>query len=293
MTISDLTIHIPAPDFSAVVEHYQETVGNRGGPPWLHLCRVDPLPQTVEGITGDHAQGDRDTFALSADYAARINAFRETLGITLDLTNEGPPPPAHEERPFPHSLGQEQGAYWTLMNEHIAYRLARTGARSVLEVGAGYFSLTRVLQSHGFDVQVVEPNPYADVYMEMQGIRVPLLNHGFEDVPESAEEVDCVVFMESFHHMLDPTAALRRALELAPRVMLCAEPITNDPSIVPYPWGPRLDGPSMFAMLALGWNENGFQPNFIRVLARSLDAEIREWRLDDLHHSNIIELQLP
>ena len=52
-------------------------------------------------------------------------------------------------------------------------------------------------------------------------------------------------------------------------VALAAEPIVPDRSpIVPYPWGPRMDGESLRAMAKFGWMELGFRQSYVDELAR-------------------------
>lgn len=229
--------------------------------------------------------------ALTGEYRHAIEDLRDALGIRLIPEAERPLSVAEttDAKPFPGCLGAARDCYWTLVYEHVAFQLANRGVRRVLEVGARFFGLTSVLVRHGFDVVVIEPNKHAHAMMSRQGIDVPLINEPFEGTVVGPE-VDAVVFMESFHHMTDPVRAFAKAANEARTVLLCAEPITDDALILPYPWGPRLDGASYYAMREFGSNENGFHPSFIYGLAQSLDLESEEHSIPGIRHSSVLVL---
>ena len=94
-------------------------------------------------------------------------------------------------------------------------------------------------------------------------------------VPEQAtfgegfdkDTFDRIIFFEAFHHAIDFGALLRRLRQrLKPDglLILCGEPVvgTFTPG-VPYPWGPRLDGLSIFCIRRYGWMELGFTESFL------------------------------
>jgi SAM-dependent methyltransferase len=83
------------------------------------------------------------------------------------------------------------------------------------------------------------------------------------------EPFDAAVFFESFHHCADHIALLRRLHDIVRPggiVLFAAEPIQK----LDYPWGPRLDGLSVWSSRTHGWLELGFDnAYFDRALART------------------------
>jgi SAM-dependent methyltransferase len=146
------------------------------------------------------------------------------------------------------------------------------GAR-VLELGSGFGSLTWFLARCGYRVVAVDINA-SDVELTRRYCA------GLDPEPQAVQadinsyrpdgRFDAVVFFESFHHFLEHEALLARCrawLEPGGVVALAAEPIVSSLSpIVPYPWGPRLDGESLRAMAAFGWMELGFRRDYLDAL---------------------------
>ncbi|AMO56327.1 hypothetical protein GZ77_05890 [Endozoicomonas montiporae] len=95
-----------------------------------------------------------------------------------------------------------------------------------------------------------------------------VFGEGFE-----GEKFDRVLFFEAFHHAFDfETLLLKLHDRLNPngKIVFCGEPILkgND-NAVPYPWGLRLDGLSVYCIRKNGWMELGFQHDtFIEALNR-------------------------
>ena len=81
------------------------------------------------------------------------------------------------------------------------------------------------------------------------------------------ERFDRFIFFEAFHHALDflpLLISLRRRLNPGGKLILCGEPVVGEPvPAVPYPWGPRLDGLSVFCIRRYGWMELGFTAAFL------------------------------
>src|SRR6202035_1985719 len=71
---------------------------------------------------------------------------------------------------------------------------------------------------------------------------------------------------ESFHHCADHLAMLRHLHDIVRpggAVLFAAEPVQR----LDYPWGPRLDGLSVWASRTYGWLELGFDTgDFDRAL---------------------------
>ena len=85
----------------------------------------------------------------------------------------------------------------------------------------------------------------------------------------TAEPFDAAVFFESFHHCADHLAMLGRLHDIVRpggAVLFGAEPVQR----LDYPWGPRLDGLSVWSSRTYGWLELGFDnAYFHRALART------------------------
>ena len=82
-----------------------------------------------------------------------------------------------------------------------------------------------------------------------------------------SESFDRFIFFEAFHHalgFLPLLNLLRRRLNPGGKLLLCGEPVVGEPiAAVPYPWGPRLDGLSVFCIRRYGWMELGFTTAFL------------------------------
>lgn len=287
-----VSVTMPAAAFSRWVSTYAAEDTNRTAPTWLSRVRVslESLLSREDDLVLTASRANAQV-GFSPEFEDSIARLKVQLGICLKPSNEGPLIAPDDSPPFPRCLGTELDSYWSLVNEHVAYRLAQMKVKKVLEVGAGFFSLTKVLVEHGFEVSVIEPNTHAKELMAKQGLMVALTNEPFSRDALSSSTFDCVIFMESFHHMPSPVQALEDAFSVAPNILLCAEPITSDASILPYPWGPRLDGESMYAMVCHGWNENGFSPEFVAHLAEHFGAYQEVWFMPGIHHSHIVALR--
>ncbi len=83
------------------------------------------------------------------------------------------------------------------------------------------------------------------------------------------EPFDAAVFFESFHHCADHLAMLRRLHDIVRpggAVLFAAEPVQR----MDYPWGPRLDGLSVWSSRTHGWLELGFDVGYFdRALSRT------------------------
>lgn len=148
----------------------------------------------------------------------------------------------------------------------------------ILEVGCGMGSLTWNLARMGYRVDAIDPNDVqcASVRSFTSGFPVPptvvasTLNEWLT-ARDRQEKYDAVIFFESFHHLMDHRECLRALLDDHlkddGKIILAAEPIFADVSdILPYQWGPRLDGESLRAMRNWGWLELGFTEKYIGEL---------------------------
>ena len=141
---------------------------------------------------------------------------------------------------------------------------------AVLEYGSGSGQLALMLARCGLDVHCVDiDQPSLDlIKAQADQMKLPvkceraLFGQGFDD-----EKFDRIIFFEAFHHAWDFEALLDLLSErLTPdgRLILCGEPVVPSKMPgVPFPWGPRLDGLSIFCMRKYGWMELGFSEDFL------------------------------
>ncbi|MGJ7501082.1 class I SAM-dependent methyltransferase [Variovorax sp. ZT5P49] len=144
---------------------------------------------------------------------------------------------------------------------------------AVLEYGAGDGQISLALARMGCDVSVIDIDErylrIIDRQAAAMGIKVNTVKGLFGDgVP--GKKFDRVLFYEAFHHSLDHAATLLRlrdVLKPGGRLLLAGEPIIAKDNywrnIVPFAWGPRLDGLSLRAIRAYGWCELGFQREYL------------------------------
>jgi SAM-dependent methyltransferase len=193
-----------------------------------------------------------------------------------DTTHETSPfdLPTALVRPFPYQTGELKMVGRDLVARgHLLDSLAEvvpsgTGGR-IVEFGPGWGNLTRDMVATGLDVTAVEldekfctlvgrrcegPGRLAVVQGDMLGFT-------------TEEPFDAAVFFESFHHCADHLAMLRRLHRIVRpggAVLFAAEPVQR----LDYPWGPRLDGLSVWSSRTYGWLELGFDT---RYFDRALD----------------------
>ncbi|HEY6474653.1 MAG TPA: class I SAM-dependent methyltransferase [Acidimicrobiales bacterium] len=141
----------------------------------------------------------------------------------------------------------------------------------VVEFGAGWGNLTADLIATGLDVTVVELD---SKFCSLIGARCTgpgelTVHQGDMLAFTAAEPFDAAVFFESFHHCSDHLALLRRLHDVVRPggvVLFAAEPVQR----LDYPWGPRLDGLSVWSSRTYGWLELGFDVRYFdTALART------------------------
>lgn len=195
-------------------------------------------------------------------------------GLNLEYESNWPYPWGTQ---CPETVGRFLISYGFLIRSAALPRGAR-----VLEVGCGMGSLTWNLARMGYRVDAIDPNP-----AQCDSVRaftaafpvpptvIPATLDEWLRQRDAGDKYDAVIFFESFHHLMDHQACLRTLLDqhMQPdgKIILAAEPIhagIND--VVPYPWGPRLDGESLRAMRNWGWLELGFTEAYVRELFHQL-----------------------
>lgn len=152
---------------------------------------------------------------------------------------------------------------------------------SLLEYGAGEGQIAMHAVRLGCDVSVIDVEQrYLDcitLQARSFGAEIAVQQGVFGDAFGDGKTFDRILFFEAFHHALDHARVLRRLhdhLKPGGRVVFAGEPMIERGGpwthVVPYPWGPRLDGLSINAMRIHGWCELGFRTDyFIEALLRS------------------------
>jgi 2-polyprenyl-3-methyl-5-hydroxy-6-metoxy-1,4-benzoquinol methylase len=263
----------------AIIKDIETSAGNNAE----LVKRLAGFSIKVEGDISDILATD----ALTDGYIEKIKRVHEEIigkqhsrdfeglpDLNLDYESNWPYPWGTQ---CPETVGRFLISYGFLIRSANLPRGAR-----VLEVGCGMGSLTWNLARMGYRVDAIDPNP-----AQCDGVRAFTSN--FPVPPriiaatldewlvqrDKADKYDAVIFFESFHHLIDHQACLKALLDehMKPdgKVILAAEPILPGTSdILPYPWGPRMDGESLRAMRNWGWLELGFTERYVRDLFRSL-----------------------
>lgn len=97
----------------------------------------------------------------------------------------------------------------------------------------------------------------------------------FSEYPD--KKYDAVFFYESFHHCRNPINLIKNlSCMIKDDGIICfaSEPIISGSSeIVPYPWGVRLDGMSVWSIRRFGWMELGFEIEFFMKMLSDSEFE--------------------
>ncbi len=141
--------------------------------------------------------------------------------------------------------------------------LGLTPPARIVEFGPGWGNLTEDLVSTGFNVTAVEVD---EQFCELIRRRCPnpeLLAVTQQDMLSFNPDdlFDAAIFFESFHHCSDHLAMLEklhRIVRPGGVVFFASEPVQR----LNYPWGPRLDGLSLWSTRTYGWLELGFDTSY-------------------------------
>jgi SAM-dependent methyltransferase len=224
---------------------------------------------------------DRPEDPFSADYREWTwRLYRALSGHTrYSVANEASPIDVERAtvRPFPFETGSATVVGGDLVARgHLmrcigepSYGL-RPPAR-IVEFGPGWGNLTEDLVATGFRVTAVEVDAQ---FCELIRRRCPvpeLLTVTQEDMLsfDPGDPFDAAIFFESFHHCsnhLQMLANLHRIVRPGGPVFFASEPVQT----MSYPWGPRLDGLSVWSTRTYGWLELGFDTGYFdRALSRT------------------------
>jgi SAM-dependent methyltransferase len=264
---------------------------------WAAL-RVDPQ------LWGDYPSRLRVTDPFSAEYEATVSEFichirwrdyrlsDEVLEVDVEHLSTVPFPYVTRS---PATVGGFLVAYG-----HIIRTLDLPVPSRILDIGSGPGSLTIHLARMGYELTCVDVNPqFIELLRRMtQALpNTPELLCGDMNAIDLQGTYDAIIFFESFHHSRDPVTTLRRLRpHLAPTgcFAFAAEPIVDEPcEVLPYPWGPRLDGETLRAIRRFGWIEWGFTWPYFRELLERSGLTVHRSRNPSSHWADIVIARAP
>jgi ubiquinone/menaquinone biosynthesis C-methylase UbiE len=157
---------------------------------------------------------------------------------------------------------------------HVIRTLDLPAKSRVLEFGPGWGNTTIALAQMGHSVTAIDiSQEFVDlINARASRVNVPVTTivGDFSAAQELEGQFDAVLFFESFHHCTnhwDLLTSLDRIVAVGGRVFFAAEPIEEEYYA---PWGPRLDGESLWAIRRNGWFELGFRRSyFVEALRRT------------------------
>lgn len=204
---------------------------------------------------------------------------------------------------FPYQQGSEViGEFLETYGFIISAAQLPKGA-AILEPGCGIGSLTEHLARSGYSVDALDINheqcEIAEKKIKKYGASSRVICSDFSVfLQECEKKYDAVIFFESFHHFMNHKSIVEElaANHLAPdgKIILAGEPILEDTwdfsAILPYAWGPRFDGESLYQMRKRGWLELGFKESYIRELCEGLSLSVRKRELMGVPHSKLFVL---
>ena len=244
------------------------------------------------------------TDAFSSEYESIVNRFIDHIrGRDYQLADEVLD--VDIERlsvtPFPYvTASPETVGGFLIAYGHIISVLNLPVPARILDIGSGAGSLTIHLARMGYDMTCVDVNPQFIELLRRMTARLPkppeLLCGDMNSIDLNGT-YDAILFFESFHHSRDPAGSLRRLrrhLNASGCFAFAAEPIVDEPcDVVPYPWGPRLDGETLRAIRRFGWIEWGFTwPYFRELLARE-GLTAQRYRNPSSHWADVVIARAP
>jgi SAM-dependent methyltransferase len=225
-----------------------------------------PAPPPADPFSDAYREWSWELYRLISGRAAYHTAHESS---PFDL-------PAALGRPYPYQSGSLALVGRDLVARgHLIDCLAEVvpglAAARVVEFGSGWGNLTQDLVATGLDVTAVELDEKfcSLITHRCDGPGRVTVVQGDMLSFDTDEPFDAAVFLESFHHCADHFAMLRRLHDIvrpSGAVLFAAEPVQR----LGYPWGPRLDGLSVWSSRTYGWLELGFDVRYFdRALVRT------------------------
>ena len=229
-------------------------------PPWFEFG-LDPLSQSYrrqqirlwQAISG-----------LSEDYRPERHELTGNLSLLDPIRRPGFY--AERNRTAVASAGEHLIALGHILKHSVV-----SAGDTVLEYGAGFGQIALAFARLGVSVDTVDIDASLCAAVRKQaeffGVNLNAFHGEFGINPRDGHKYDLILFYASFHHCLDfPNLIpkLRTYLKGDGRIILSGEPVVaTDSSIVPYPWGIRLDAANVAVVRFRKWLELGFQEGFL------------------------------
>jgi SAM-dependent methyltransferase len=262
----------------------------RPGPRHLSLDELDAELDRATALMAtspDEAHALLRSFVLALPSSPPANPFSDsyrewTWALYRSISGRDSYDTSHEaspfdlelarERPFPYQTGSLAMVGRDLAARgHLLRCLSDLAPRRVVEFGPGWGNVTADRVATGLDVTAVEVDENFCRLVAERGHGPGRLDVEQADMLTffAGERYDAAVFYESFHHCADHLAMLRHLHGIVRpegAVFFAAEPVQR----LEYPWGPRLDGLSVWSSRTHGWLELGFDERyFFQALART------------------------
>jgi 2-polyprenyl-3-methyl-5-hydroxy-6-metoxy-1,4-benzoquinol methylase len=164
----------------------------------------------------------------------------------------------------------------------------------ILEIGSGYGALTFHLASMGYRVTCLDINADLLKFVEARTAGVPQPIEticGDMAAVEIPGTYDAVIFNASLHHSLEHRAVIQRLDSILVSnglVAFTSEPIVdNDSVLVPYPWGIRMGGFSMWTIRTKGCMELGFHESYFVRMLKDLGYHVTRYNLGLSGHTDL------
>lgn len=241
--------------------------GEDEGRAFLSRVRMVPPPVPADPFSA----GYRDwALALYSEVSGRAE---------YSVGHESSPIDVEEalRRPFPYATGSSIVVGDDLVSRGSVVRaLGLPAPARVVEFGPGWGNLTSDLAATGHEVTAVDVD---EGFCALVARRVPGAHVVRADMLTFAAEpdggpFDAAVFFESFHHCADHLRLLELLHGVVVKdgvVVFGAEPV----DLLEYPWGPRLDGLSVWSSRRYGWLELGFDERYFPEALRRTGWEVR------------------
>ncbi|MBX7112761.1 MAG: methyltransferase [Myxococcaceae bacterium] len=213
---------------------------------------------------------------LSPEYReAQFALYRQISGRSeYTVRNELSAPDLElgKVQPFPYSTSNPEIVGDQLIAQGFLIKaLGVPPPARLVEFGPGWGHTTHHFLQLGYSVTAVEVDPtFARLIEHRNRDFAQSLTVVERDMLafESTQPFDAAIFFESFHHCADHLRMmdkLNSLLTTQGTIIFGAEPICD----LPYPWGIRLDGLSLWSMRRYGWLELGFEPSYFFSMLRS------------------------
>jgi len=239
---------------------------------------------------------DSDPFSIEFQ-ESQLAMYERLTGHTYTLKDEKTPFDFEYElrHPFPYGTQSADTVGTHLMSYGWLIKKMDLPSKSrVLEIGSGFGGLTSHLAGMGYQVTCLDIDP---ILLEFTQERARQYNGSVQTIcgDMATAEIDgcfdAIIFNASFHHSLDHRKTIQRMgnfLSLTGIIAFTSEPIVRrNATIVPYPWGLRLDGLSVYCICKHGWMELGFEESYFIEMMNDSGLKLSRHNLGLTGHTDV------